>query len=172
MKKKVYFINALLILTSLSLTAQSETRQAGFRMGYRSGIFYQVSQEAGNSEIAFNGLLSFNNSGFQATGLKVIYETSIGDISPNLVFAWGYGGHVGFIYTDHLRFMGEDYYFRDDHDRFCPLIGVDGWVAAEYRITDIPLNISLNVKPYVELVYPSFLKVVPWDFAVSISYVF
>jgi hypothetical protein len=131
-----------------------------------------VSQEAGNSEIAFNGLLSFNNSGFQATGLKVIYETSIGDISPNLVFAWGYGGHVGFIYTNHLRFLGEDYYFRDDHDRFCPLIGVDGWVAAEYRITDIPLNISLNVKPYVELVYPSFLKVVPWDFAVSISYVF
>jgi len=170
MNRRVILLYAFLVLTSLTLEAQVATRQAGFRMGYRSGIFYQVSQEAGNAEIAFNGLLSFNNSGVQFTGLKVIYETSFGDISPNLVFAWGYGGHAGFIYSDHVRFMGEDYYFQDK--RFCPLIGVDGWFAAEYRITDIPLNISLNLKPYVELTFPSFMKVVPWDFAVSISYVF
>ncbi|HBQ83332.1 MAG: hypothetical protein A2X05_08620 [Bacteroidetes bacterium GWE2_41_25] len=170
MNRSIVSICILLILTSLPLNAQFETRQAGFRMGYTSGIFYQVSQEAGNAEVAFNGLLSFNDRGVQFTGLKVIYETSIGDISPNLVFAWGYGGHVGFIYSDHVKFMGEDYYFHGD--RFCPLIGMDGWVAAEYRITDIPLNISLNVKPYVELAFPSFLRVTPWDFAVSISYVF
>lgn len=170
MNKKILFISSLIILTSLSLSAQLETRQAGFRMGYRSGIFYQVSQEAGTAEIAYNTMLSFQNSGVQVTGLKIIYETSLGDISPNLIFSWGYGGHAGFIYSDHVRFMGEDYYFPDD--RFCPLLGVDGWVAAEYRISDIPLNVSLNVKPFVELTFPSFLKVTPWDFAVSISYVF
>ncbi len=170
MNKKILFISSLIILTSLSLSAQLETRQAGFRMGYRSGIFYQVSQEAGTAEIAYNAMLSFQNSGVQVTGLKIIYETSLGDISPNLIFSWGYGGHAGFNYSDHVRFMGEDYYFPDD--RFCPLLGVDGWVAAEYRISDIPLNVSLNVKPFVELTFPSFLKVTPWDFAVSISYVF
>jgi hypothetical protein len=170
MKRRILFIYALLSVTSLSLTAQYETRQAGFRMGHTSGIFYQVSQETGNAEVAFNGLLSSNNRGVQFTGLKVIYETSIGDISPNLVFGWGYGGHVGFIYSDHIRFMGENYYLHGD--RFCPLIGMDGWVTAEYRITDVPLNISLNVKPYVELAFPSFLRVIPWDFAVSVSYVF
>jgi hypothetical protein len=106
----------------------------------------------------------------QLTGLKIIYETTMGDISPNLVFSWGYGGHVGFFHSDHIRFLGEDYYFPDD--RFCPLLGVDGWVAAEYRITDIPLNVSLNVKPFVELTFPSFFTVTPWDFAVSLSYVF
>ena len=170
MNKKILFISSLIFLTSLTLSAQIETRQAGFRMGYRSGIFYQVSQEAGNAEIAYNAMLSFQKNGVQATALKIIYETSFGDISPNLIFSWGYGGHAGFIYSDHVRFMGEDYYFPDD--RFCPLFGVDGWVAAEYRITDIPLNVSLNVKPFVELTFPSFLKVTPWDFAVSISYVF
>jgi hypothetical protein len=170
MSRKILIVSTLIIMTSALGYAQFETRQAGFRMGYRSGIFYQVSHEAGNAEIAYNGLLSFNHNGFQATGLKILYETSFGDISPNLVFAWGYGGHAGFIYSDHVRFLGEDYYFPDE--RFCPLLGVDGWVAAEYRITDIPLNVSLNVKPYVELVFPSFLKVTPWDFAVSISYVF
>ena len=170
MNKIIVTIFSLLIMNSISLKAQFETRQAGFRMGQRSGIFYQVSQEAGNAEVGFNGLLSFENNGVQFTGMKVIYETSIGDISPNLVFAWGYGGHVGFIYSDHVRFMGENYYFRGQ--RFCPLIGADGWVAAEYRIPDVPLNISLNVKPYVELTFPSFFRVTPWDFAVSISYVF
>jgi len=170
MNKRILIISSLIILISLSLSAQFETRQAGFRMGYRSGIFYQVSQEAGNAEIAYNAMLSFQKSGVQVTGLKIIYETSLGDISPNLIFSWGYGGHAGFIYSDHVRFLGEDYYFPDD--RFCPLLGVDGWVAAEYRISDIPLNVSLNVKPFVELTFPSFLKVTPWDFAVSISYVF
>ncbi len=172
MKNRIFIVTGLIILTSLTLSAQYETRQAGFRMGYRGGIFYQVSQEAGNTEVALNGLLSFNNNGIQATGLKVIYETSFSDLSPNLIFAWGYGGHAGFIYADHLRYMGEEYYFRDDHGRFCPLIGVDGWLSAEYRLTELPLNISLNVKPFVELTFPSFLKVTPWDFAVSVSYVF
>jgi len=170
MNRKILSIFILLALTTISISAQYDTRQAGFRMGYRSGIFYQVSHEAGNAEIAYNGMLSFHNSGFQLTGLKIIYESSFGDISPNLIFSWGYGGHAGFFYSDHVRFMGENYYFSDE--RFCPLLGVDGWVAAEYRITDIPLNISLNVKPFVELTFPSFLKVTPWDFAVSVSYVF
>ena len=157
-------------MTSLIASAQIKTRQAGFRMGYRSGIFYQLSHEAGNAEIAYNGMLSFNNNGFQATGLKIFYGTSLNSISPNLVFAWGYGGHAGFFYDDHVRFLGENYYFS--RNRFCPLIGMDGWLSAEYRITDIPLNISLNVKPFIELTFPSFMRVSPWDFAVSISYVF
>jgi hypothetical protein len=169
--KKLYFIfSALLILVSSEVKCQYGSRQAGFRMGYRSGIFYQVSHDAGSAEIAYNAMLSFRKNGVQFTGLKIVYETSLDAISPNLYFGWGYGGHVGFVYSDHLKFMGEDYYFYGDH--FCPLIGADGWFAAEYRIHEIPLNISLNVKPFVELTIPSFVQIVPWDFAISISYVF
>lgn len=153
-----------------TLSAQFETRQAGVRMGYRGGIFYQVSHDAGNSEIAYNGMIGFNNNGIQLTGLKIIYETSRNEISPNLIFAWGYGGHAGFQYNDHVRFMGENYYFSNE--RFCPMIGLDGFAGAEYRFVDIPVNISLNVKPFIELTYPSFMKVYPWDFALSVSYVF
>jgi hypothetical protein len=170
MNRKTIIICTLLVITGLSLSAQFETRQAGVRMGYRGGVFYQISHDAGNAEIAYNGMIGFNNNGFQLTGLKICYETSRHDISPNLVFAWGYGGHAGFMYDDHVKFMGEDYYFPGE--RFCPLIGVDGYAAAEYRFTDIPVNISLNVKPFIELTFPSFMKVHPWDFALSLSYVF
>jgi hypothetical protein len=170
MKKEFYSLLVVLLLIPAVLSGQMTLRQAGVRLGYRSGIFYQVSSEAGNAEIAYNLMLSFRNNGVQFTGLKIIYETTLDGISPDLYFGWGYGGHIGFVYTDHIKSMGEDYYFRGD--RFCPLIGADGWITAEYRVREIPLNISLNLKPFVELTVPSFVRVMPGDFAVSISYVF
>jgi hypothetical protein len=158
------------LITTATLNGQITTRQAGLRLGYRSGIFYQVSSETGSAETGFNALLSFNNNGFQFTGLKIVYENSLNGISPNLFFGWGYGGHAGFIYSDHVRSMGEDYYFQDD--RFCPLLGIDGWIAAEYRIRDIPVIVSLNFKPYFEITIPAFVKLMPGDFGISVSYVF
>ena len=126
--------------------------------------------EAGNAEVAYNAMLSFRKNGVQFTGLKIVYETSLDRISPDLFFGWGYGGHIGFIYSDHLQFLGEDYYFHGE--RFCPLFGIDGWLGAEYRVHEIPLNISLNIKPFVEITLPSFVRLMPGDVAVSISYVF
>jgi hypothetical protein len=149
---------------------QTGSRQAGLRIGVRSGIFYQITGEAGNAEVGYNGLLSFSNNGLQLTGLRIIYETVLTDISPDLYAAWGFGGHIGFIYTDHFGYFGERYNLQGE--RFCPVIGVDGWGAIEYRFRDIPLNISLNLKPYVELTIPSFVKIMPADIGISISYVF
>jgi hypothetical protein len=160
----------LLLMACINLSAQISTRQAGVRMGYRSGIFYQVSSETGNAETGFNALLSFNNRGLQITGLRIVYENSLNGISPNLYLGWGYGGHAGYIYSSHIKALGEDYYFYDQH--FCPLIGVDGWLSAEYRIRDIPLVVSINYKPYFEITIPAFVRLMPADFAFSISYVF
>jgi len=170
MKRSLLLIFLTLLIISGKVSGQMSTRQAGIRLGYRSGIFYQVSTEAGNAEVAYNAMLSFRKSGVQFTGLKIIYETSLDRISPDLFFGWGYGGHVGFVYSDHLQFLGEDYYFHGE--KFCPLFGIDGWLSAEYRVHEIPLNISLNIKPFVEITLPSFVRLMPGDVAVSISYVF
>jgi hypothetical protein len=168
--KKYFSIITLIIISTLVVNAQFVNRQAGLRMGYRGGIFYQVTQEAGNVEMGYNAMLGFSQNGIQLTGLRIVYETSLNRISPDLFFAWGYGAHVGFIYTDHLGFLGERYSFRGD--RFCPVIGADGWLAAEYRVKEFPLNISLNLKPFVELTVPAFVRIMPLDLAVSISYSF
>ncbi len=169
--KKIYTTSVILLLIcSATLNAQFANREAGLRLGYRSGFFYQVTSDAGNAEVGYNGLLTFNNNGIQLTGLKIVYETALNDISPDLYFAWGFGGHLGFIYTDHVGFLGERYDFEGK--RFCPLAGADGWIAAEYRFRDIPLNVSLNLKPFVELTIPAFVRVVPGDVAISISYIF
>lgn len=169
--KKIYLTTLLLILLCpIILHAQFANKQAGLRLGYRSGFFYQVSSDAGNAEVGYNAMLSFNNNGLQLTGLKIVYETALTDISPDLYFAWGFGGHIGFMYSDHIAFLGERYDFAGE--RFCPLAGADGWLAAEYRFRDIPVNISLNLKPFVELTIPAFVRVVPADIGISIAYVF
>jgi hypothetical protein len=157
-------------ISTLVVNAQFVNKQAGVRMGYRGGIYYQVTQEAGNAEIGYNAMLGYSQNGIQLTGLRIVYETSLNSISPDLFFAWGYGAHAGFIYANHLGFLGEIYSFGGD--RFCPVIGADGWLAAEYRVREIPLNISLNLKPFVELTVPAFVRVIPIDLAVSISYSF
>jgi hypothetical protein len=169
--KKVYSsILFTLIFFPQLLSGQAVMKQAGLRTGYRGGFFYQVTSDAGNAELGYNALLSFSNNGVQITALKVVYETSLSEISPELYFAWGYGGHTGFVYTDHLGFLGERFSFKGE--RFCPIIGADGWLSAEYRFRDIPLNISLNVKPFVELTIPAFVKIMPADFGLSVSYAF
>jgi len=170
MKIKFYSLFLVLLLLPILLQGQIAVRQAGFRLGYRSGIFYQVSSEEGSAEIGYNLMLSFRKSGVQFTGLKIVYETSLDGISPDLYFGWGYGGHIGFTYSDHVKSMGQDYYFQGE--KFCPLMGIDGWLTAEYRIREIPVYVSLNIKPFVELTLPSFIRVMPGDVAVSISYVF
>jgi hypothetical protein len=170
MKKSLLTFILIFFLFSTLVKGQISMRQAGLRMGYSSGIFYQASARQGNAEIAYNAMLGFRKNGIQLTGLKIVYETPFDRVSRDLHFSWGYGGHIGYLYSDHVKFMGEDYYFPGE--RFCPLFGIDGWVSAEYRIHEIPLNISLNYKPFVEMTIPSFLRVVPWDFAISVSYVF
>jgi hypothetical protein len=170
MKKLFIIIITIIFLTPAIISGQMASKQAGLRAGYRSGIFYQLTDYAGNAEAGYNLMLGFNNRGIQFTALRVIYETSIDEISPDLFFAWGYGGHLGFIYTNHLGFLGETYDFQGE--RFCPVFGADGWIAAEYRFREIPLNISLNLKPYIELTIPAFFRIMPADLGISISYSF
>lgn len=170
MKKLIPAIFITIILLPCSVFGQEGYRQAGVRSGYRGGLFFQVTSDAGNAEIGYNAMLGFNNNGIQLTGLRIIYERALTDISPELYFGWGYGGHAGFIITDNISYFGERYNFPNE--RFCPVFGADGWVAAEYRFREIPLIIGVNIKPFVELTIPAFVKIMPGDIGISISYKF
>jgi hypothetical protein len=169
--KKLYFtFLTFTLLVPQLINGQPGVSQAGLRMGYRSGLFYQVSRKSGNAEIAYNAMLGFSNNGLQITGLRIVYQTSLNNISPDLYFAWGYGGHAGFVNVDRPYYYSDPYYYTRRY--FCPVIGADGWLAAEYRVREIPLNISLNLKPYIEFAVPAYVRFMPFDLALSVSYVF
>jgi hypothetical protein len=170
MKRILPALIVLILFFTNMVSGQNTYKQAGLRTGYRGGLFFQITSDAGNAEIGYNAMLGFNNNGIQITGLRIVYETAISEISPDLYFAWGYGGHAGFIVTDNISYFGERYNFPNK--RFCPVFGADGWVAAEYRFKEIPLILSINIKPYVELTIPAFVKIMPGDLGISVSYVF
>jgi hypothetical protein len=170
MKKFYLTLLTLILIISSTVKGQYSDRQAGLRMGYRSGVFYQITHEAGNADIGYNAMLGFSNQGVQVTGLRIVYEKSLSTISPDLFFAWGYGGHVGFVNVYRPADPGDMYSFN--RESFCPVIGADGWLAAEYRVQEIPLNISLNLKPFIEIAIPAYVRVMPFDLALSVSYVF
>jgi hypothetical protein len=59
MKKFYPTLIIFLLCSSTLMKAQLAYKQAGLRLGYRSGFFYQVTSDAGNAEIGYNALLSF-----------------------------------------------------------------------------------------------------------------
>jgi hypothetical protein len=170
MKKNCILFILFTIVSHSMAYGQYAGTMAGLRTGYRGGLFFQMTGETGNAETGYLAMLGFNNNGIQLTGLKIIYETSLSEISPDLFLAWGYGGHAGFTITDNVKFLGDRYYFSSE--RFCPLIGIDAWGAAEYRFRAIPLIISINIKPFVELTWPSFFHIFPGDLGISVAYTF
>ncbi len=168
MKKILYTL--LLATITFPVIGQQYQSQAGFRTGLTNGIFYQFHLARGNAETGMNVMLSFRNQGVQLTALKVFYEMSVSEISDNLFLVWGYGGHAGFYVANRLRYLNEDYYFGNE--RFIPLVGIDGYGGIEYRFREIPLAISLNLKPYAEITLPAFVNLIPGDLGISFSYCF
>lgn len=110
---------------------------------YKNGIGVKFSPFAvtfktflGQRNRAFEALLDFDN-GFRAT---VLYEFH-GDLTAQRNLKWyvGFGGHGG-------------YYDKNMEDGISA--GVDGVVGLDYKFSRLPLNISLDWQPSLELVTP------------------
>lgn len=157
----------LLLFFSLTVHAQDNFRAAGLRGGYSSGFTYRQHLEP---ELAYEGLLSFRQGGLQFTVLREHVQPVFLEVSDGLFLTWGYGGHMGFNYTDHYHAMFNEYYYYDK--RFSPLIGVDGYVSVEYRIHEVPVQFGLDLKPFFEFSVFEFFRIVPWDFAFTVKYLF
>jgi hypothetical protein len=170
MKKLLFVLILSFLMSQFLVQAQPVNKQAGLRTGYMGGLFFQTTGQSGHAETGLMAMLGFKNNGVQLTGLRLVYQTSLSEISDDLYLVWGYGDHAGFVVKNNISYLGNKYYFRSD--RFCPLFGVDGWGAVEYRFRSIPLAVSVNIKPYVELTFPSFINLMPGDVGISISYTF
>ncbi len=160
----------IFIMLTVSMQAQIIENYIGFRGGIHSGIYYQNIISAGNAERAFHASLTANDNSLRLTVLKLTYEMNLSDLTDNLFLVWGYGGHLGFSFTDHTWFLGRKYQFS--HERFRPLAGIDCFGGIEYRVIGMPLVIGLNIKPYAEIMVPGFIKIQPADVGLSVAYRF
>lgn len=143
MKKMIGIIAFLFILT-LGAQSQHDYDQAiGLRGGLYNGVTYKKALREGNY---FEGLASIRWRGFIVTGLYEVTQ-NLDSETPRLNWYYGFGAHLGLWneYYDNNPWFDED---RGD----LMVIGVDGIIGIEYTFEEVPINLSADWKPVINLV--------------------
>lgn len=133
-----------ILLIALALGASSINAKAqdllGIRGGWYSGISYQ-HYTGSNTSLEFIG--QFTRGGSNFTALYEIHN-SIPDVD-GLNFYYGAGGHIGFYQEKRHNLFGDRYNGNG------AVIGADGIIGIEYFFESIPLQLSLDYKPALNI---------------------
>lgn len=128
-------------------TGHDYSNAIGIRIGATSGVTFKHFMATGN---AIDFILGIWPNAF---GITALYEKHQQLGLKGLKFYYGAGGH----------FTAETgkYYYRTNNDRNRPYVyryghrgfggGIDGIVGLEYKIRAIPLALSVDLKPFVEI---------------------
>lgn len=153
--KKQELILMLLLLALIAPRADAQFYQnaAGLRLGNASGL-------TGKTLVSKRFLLE----GIISTRWRGINIVALGEITQSLVdyrgLSWyyGVGAHIGF--WD---------YPGDSEESTKLFTGVDGIVGMEYTFDEIPLNLALDWKPFLNILSTTHFV---WDeIALSVRYV-
>ncbi|RLD62669.1 MAG: hypothetical protein DRJ01_05675 [Bacteroidetes bacterium] len=157
MKKLFLILLTVVLVGGLTANAQDYKTAIGVRGGLANGL--TVKHFISNN-VAVEGIVSSRWQGFSVTGLYEIHKQAFK--TDRLNWYYGAGGHVGF-------WDGSNVDWSSNNDSYT-VIGVDGILGIEYNIKDIPINISLDWKPTLNIVgYSGF-----WGDggALSVRYIF
>ncbi len=119
----------------------------GLRAGQTSGVTFKHFFTSNNAMEAILGIWP------NAVGLTGLYEKYVpfGDVR-GLNWYFGFGGHFS-VTTGRLYYVyreGNRYYtYRYNYPGIG--IGIDGVAGAEYKIPSVPVAISFDIKPFVEV---------------------
>lgn len=157
MRQVFLFLIPFIIATTVK--AQDYKTAVGGRFGASSGI---TLKHFIKDDAALEGILAFRFHGFNFTGL---YEKHFPNAFRVDRLNWyvGAGGNIGIIERNNYRWYDE----KDDGSAL--LLGIDGIIGMEYNFEEVPLNISLDWKPMINLTGVYF-----WgdEFALSVRYAF
>jgi hypothetical protein len=157
----------LFLIVSQGLFSQYYTRSAGIRGGSFPGLMYRTFL---NEEDAIEVTLSRDKNGFRIGAFREYFKPAFIEFSDNMVLGYGFGAHIGYVYTNKYEMYATDYYF--DRKKFSPVFGMDGYVGIDYRIREFPLVFGLDVKPYFEFSTIRIFRLNLFDIAFSVRYRF
>lgn len=146
---------------------QDFVRAAGVRGGLTSGITYRQFIEP---QLSYEAMMSFRENGLQLTVLRQLFEPALLNLSDEFFFVHGYGGHIGFTYTDRYRFVYRDIYYADR--KFSPQVGVDAYLGLEYHFPGLPVQVGLDYKPFFSFSLYQFFSLHLGDAAFTLKYTF
>ncbi len=158
MMKKSLVIS--LLLFGMIMTAEAQDYKTG--VGLRGGLFNGVTlKHFVNRYDALEFTAALHSEGTLLAGMYQIHANAF-DV-PGLNWYYGPGAHLGF-YEGSFR----DAWFDNPEDDYV-VIGVNGVVGMEYKIDEIPIALSADIIPSLNLVG----HFGPWIGAgISVRYVF
>lgn len=129
MKKQIILVFGMLVLACSSVFAQDYKAAVGVRLGEgMTGLDVKYNMNASNS---IEGIVDFVN-GINVVGL---YEFN-NKLSQSFNFYYGFGANLG---------------VWNGSDNNVLTLGVDGVVGIEYIFPSIPFAISLDYKPFLNI---------------------
>lgn len=143
MKKLV--VIAILLNGTLGFAQSGSYKTAiGLRAGETSGL--TIKQFIGGNT-ALEGIIGIWSHGFSGT---LLFEKYAATGAEGLNIYYGGGGHVAFETAYHnWYYYKKDRYYEYRHGYMG--LGIDGVVGIEYKIPPVPIAISVDLKPFVEV---------------------
>jgi len=155
--KKLLIASVLMLAFAIASNAQDYKTSLGIRAGLPIGI---TAKHFLSDNYAVEGILGSRWGGFVVTGLYEV-EHWTGQY-PALNWYWGGGAHLGT--------WAQGYNPRVAAAYTGAVIGIDGVVGLEYTFDELPLNLSLDLMPSINLI--GFTGWGGINGAISIRYVF
>jgi hypothetical protein len=128
---------------TLKINSSTYNTGIGLRGGLTSG--FTVTHFFSGNE-AFIGILGYRGHSWSLTAMYGRFANAYN--ITGLYWYYGYGAHLSMAGHHTGRFAERDYYHHHD-DEFG--IGIDGLVGMEYKIPQIPIAVSLELKPFLEI---------------------
>jgi hypothetical protein len=128
----------MLLIGGFSINAQNYTTAVGVRGGLFNGI--TLKQFVGEYT-AFEGIVYSRWNGIGATVL-LEHHNDLLDMDE-LKWYFGYGAHVGFYSSEHVAWAENKSFMN---------LGADGILGVEYVFSDLPISLSIDWKPYFNLI--------------------
>ena len=163
-------IRNFLVLAALTLLSQQSYAQlstqhaAGVRFGSSTGFNYRYAL---SEDRAVEGILSIQSNStsnrLRIVGLYQYHKPLMGDFS----WYYGFGGSVGsYKYKSFTNAQG----IRVDSNSEVAL-SIDGIVGVEYNIPSAPIALSLDIKPYLDFVQESTIRLIdPVGFSIRYKF--
>ena len=169
MRKAGFLI--LIIFLSVTSIAQEYEKQVGLRLGVTSGISGKIIK---NDQAAIEGILGFRDGGMQIYGLVESYHPLIKTNTNHWMIYFGGGGHMGYVngYMKERRWSNTAGYYYEEIRVVGMVLGLDGVIGTDYTFSKVPITLSLEFKPYIELQDFWNFNVNFWDVGFGIKYSF
>lgn len=149
-------LTALFVFSILTLAnAQDYKTAIGLRASVGPGL---TIKHFFSGKAAFEGLFAARYDGIELTGLYEIHNQAF-DVK-HLYWYYGFGAHLGF---------GQEYHHDYEHYTYST-VGIDGILGIEYNFEEIPINLGVDWKPFINL--SGYSGVHPDAGALSIRYIF